>query len=226
MAAERYLPTELFSLVFFAVYNDAKDKAESMMARTSYELVDTLLVCRRWNDIVCQTPKLWTTVYVAHDPDASVRAQTYANRARGLEIDVVVTALKEFSAENCGKAFEQLLHDHSPRLRSITLPFLTSHISESLRKPLPNLLSLTYTPNLLYDYHRSDTSVILDTPKLETLVLSNLDLSFVGDNWPILRSLDCIFSVGHEKWVWSLLGVSQNTLENLVLLDSDNALET
>ncbi|KAG8900281.1 hypothetical protein FRC01_010192, partial [Tulasnella sp. 417] len=100
MVTERFLPPELLSLVFAAVYNDSKDKAKSMMARTSYELVDTLLVCRRWKDIAYQTAELWTTVYVAHDPDASVRAQTYANRARGLEIDIIVTALKKFSSEN------------------------------------------------------------------------------------------------------------------------------
>ncbi|KAG8912153.1 hypothetical protein FRC00_005150 [Tulasnella sp. 408] len=233
MAPAQALPPELLSLVFFAIYSGGKGKAKLFLTRTSYELLDTLLVCRRWNDIACQTPQLWTTVYVAHDHQASVRAQTYADRARCLKLDVVLASSSNSSSvENCGNALQGLLRKHASRLRSITLPFLTQHISESLQTPLPNLLSFTCDPITSSDFEISHSpdfdskTVTLDTPKLETLVLQNYAISFAKNNWPTLLRLDCLFCPGDENWVWGLLGASQHTLESLVLCDAADTLET
>lgn len=129
MGVAHTIPPELLSLIFSSVYSDSAEDASSSLTRTTHELLDLLLVCRRWNDIACQTPELWKTVYVAHDPDSTSRAQTYANRAGYLELDIVVTSMtKDSSTENCGIAFEQLIVSHSHRLHSITLPFSTNHI--------------------------------------------------------------------------------------------------
>lgn len=226
------VPPELLSLIFSAIYNDTTKDTKSLLVRTSYELLNILLVCRRWNDSARQTPELWTTVYVTHEPDASARAQAHASRAGYLEIDLIVgSSSKVSSTENCEIAFKQLLREQAHRLRSITLPFSTPQISEALRTPLPNLISFTCIPLTVYDEELSYGSdydpcdVNLDTPKLRTLVLHMHPASFVGDNWPSLQSLEALCCSGQEHWLWGLLGASQQTLESLILGDPEEPLE-
>ncbi|KAG8912154.1 hypothetical protein FRC00_005151 [Tulasnella sp. 408] len=222
MAVVHTIPPELLSLTFSSVYSDSAEDASSSLIRTSYKLLDLLLVCRRWNDIACQTPELWTTVHVAHDPDAPSRAQTYANRAGDLELDIVVTSMtKDSSTENCGIAFEHLIVSHSHRLRSITLPFSTNHIWDALSARLPSLSSFTCAPRSAYDERfltrMSPGTFHMNTPKLQNLVLHHHAMTFLGEEWPSLRHLEYLRCDGYEEWLWGVLGASQQTLETLVL---------
>ncbi|KAG8920774.1 hypothetical protein FRC00_009541 [Tulasnella sp. 408] len=228
MALAQALPPELLSLAFCAVYNDAEDDKGSVLTRTSYELLDVLLVCRRWNDVACRTPELWTSVYVAHNIDSSARAEMYAARAGRLALDVIVTSAPEslLSTGNCEIALQQVLRKHTRRLRSITLPFSTPKISKALRAPLANLVSficlpITRSDELISSGSDLDPSnVTLDTPKLQTLILHKYAPSFVENNWPSLKSLKSLCCFGQERWLWGLLGASQPTLEDLVLGDA------
>ncbi|KAG9025178.1 hypothetical protein FS837_005060, partial [Tulasnella sp. UAMH 9824] len=107
------LPPELFALIFSAIHNDIDKGAIESLVPRSHELLALLLVCRRWNGMACQISSLWTTVYIAHDQDASKRAQIYAMRAGYHEIDVVVTSmLGSTSPVTCGVALQNLLLRH------------------------------------------------------------------------------------------------------------------
>ncbi|KAG8897709.1 hypothetical protein FRC01_011201, partial [Tulasnella sp. 417] len=216
------LPPELFSVIFSAIHDDIEKGATELLTRKAYELLDLLLVCRRWNHIISQISSLWTTVYVAHDLGASKRAQTYAERAGYHEIDVVVTSMtKSTSPVNCGVAFQELLHKHSSRVRSIAIPFSSFHICQALFTLLPNLVSFAYIPISPEDERLSAISrpgdVNLDAPNLHTLVLHCDMVCFDRDVWPSLRSLEYLCCSGNEEWLWGILGASQNTLQTLIL---------
>jgi len=73
------LPTEILLIIF-----DLDVRAEH--PERKYELAG---VCRRWKDIIFDSPSSWTTIHVATSPSSIM---THLERSHGALLDIVIEA--------------------------------------------------------------------------------------------------------------------------------------
>ncbi|KIO24025.1 hypothetical protein M407DRAFT_26554 [Tulasnella calospora MUT 4182] len=206
-------PPEILSHIFSILF-DLTDEELMPTRRRSYELLDCLLVCRRWTQVAGATPSLWTTIHVTHRSGAVQRARSYLERSGGLSLDVVVAPepqkLQILEAEEA----LQVLSDYPTRWNTFSTSFNTPRMNEILGVTLPNLISFSD----FYPCPQPDSTplITLDTPKLESCTAHADTVFFKNDSWPALKYLDIQSLSGFETWVWRMLAASQSSLESLV----------
>ncbi|KIO24026.1 hypothetical protein M407DRAFT_26555, partial [Tulasnella calospora MUT 4182] len=219
MASIDKLPPEILSTIFSLLFQSVKEDRTPPTDSQAHELLDVLLVCRRWNKVACQTPPIWATAYVGKDQDAWPRAWRCIERSGGLPLDVNFMSLQDDEdLDRAAMALKALL-PHASRWRSLSLPYMMEEVNEQLGDAsLPNLVELTLHPISEEDENYSnDVRICVDAPHLKTLLIKSYEVYFHDNRWPRLKSLEAREAWGCEAWLWGLLGSSQETLEKLVL---------
>ncbi|KAG8919357.1 hypothetical protein FRC00_011451, partial [Tulasnella sp. 408] len=225
MASIDKLPPETLSHIFSLLFQSVKEDRIPPVDSQAYELLDILLVCRRWNKVACQTPSLWTIAHVGTDQDAWPRVWRCIERSGGLPLDVNFMPLRDDEGVDRASMALKALLPQASRWRSLSLPYMMDEISEQLSS-LPNLVELTLHPITEEDGNfSSDLSLCIDAPNLETLLIKSYEVYFHDDKWPHLKSLESRDFLGSEAWLWGLLGSSQDTLEKLVLRQHEGLLD-
>ncbi|KAG8942872.1 hypothetical protein FRC04_003447 [Tulasnella sp. 424] len=227
MASVDKLPPEILSIVFSLLFRSVKEDLIPLVDSQAYELHDILLVCRRWNKVACQTPSIWTTVYVGNDEDSWLRVWRCIERSGDLPLDIVFMSLRDDEVLDRVDVALKALIPLASRWRSLSLPYMVYEINELLGSTsLPNLIELFLLPISQEDEdYSNDTRVCIDAPKLETLLIKSYEVYFHNDQWPRLKSLEARGFWGCEEWLWGLLGSSQETLERLVLRRDDGVID-
>lgn len=219
MAHINGIPPELLSHIFSIFLHLADEELPPRISRVSYELLDCLLVCRHWNQAICATASLWTTVYVTHGSGALRRVQSYLERSGALPLDIVVASVPKMLQMPDVEEALQVLSDYPARWNTFSASAITSRMSESLGVTLPNLISFSYPDPLPRPV--SASPVTLDAPKLESCTAQADTVFFRNNSWPALKHLDIQYLEGMEPWAWSLLGTSQSSLEFLILCSEE-----
>lgn len=214
MAHINGIPPELLSHIFSILLGLVDEEMPPRLSRMSYELLDCLLVCQRWNQVICATASLWTTVYVTHGAGALPRVQRYLKRSGTLPLDIVVASVPRMLRMPEVEDALQVLREYPARWNTFSASSITSRMHESLGVTLPNLISFSYPDPLPLPVTASP--ITLDVPKLESCTAHADTVFFRNDSWPALKHLDIQYLEGIEPWVWSILGTSQSSLEFLV----------
>lgn len=76
------LPEELLSVVFVIGVCDAQDEDPLLVS-------SLMLVCRRWRDVVVDTPRLWATICVSPH-DSLAKARRRLSRSKSVPLDVAI----------------------------------------------------------------------------------------------------------------------------------------
>ncbi|KIP04118.1 hypothetical protein PHLGIDRAFT_129729, partial [Phlebiopsis gigantea 11061_1 CR5-6] len=225
------LPSEIIAEILVLFVHHARQTHSYYHRRLRW--IRITHVCARWRDIARSLPNLWATIY-------NIRDLMYTDTFLALSQDLPLSIVSDDSYNVDTKFFVPLSHamariQHmklSLRWSSMVGLIVLRRYSQDavVPKSAPSLetLDLTYTPTQLYSqYHRrlisNDPgapqslwffSPTTPMPKLRTLSLSGLPLSFTKDlSRPTLTELRVSATAPFTLTVW------QNVLATLPLLE-------
>ena len=170
-SAINYFPTELLLSVLDLTVHISEDPGCKQQLAS---------VCRRWRDIVSDSPSLWTTIHVAKSDTSSIR--THLERSRGAPLNIVIKApmwaLSKHLAlvpsldvvGSCAHRWNSLLiggdycHDDDDASETTIAEFIIKRINQLHFPSLKSVAILTYC-----DTTRLDFLSAVRAPALENL---------------------------------------------------------